>query len=732
MRSLSLPSCGGCDGEDDPSSLWSVASILQYQKAGDLLIALAYFSIPLELFYFVTCSDIFPFRWVILQFGAFIVLCSLSHLATAFTYAPHSFLLFLTLTVLKFLTALVSLATAISLVALIPQLLRLFVREGLLRQKARELDRDLGLMRRQEEAAWRVPMLTAEIRRSLDRNTILDTTLVQLSAALSLRECAIWMATSPSSMSLTHQLHSAPRTPASVSTDDADVIEIVSRNGVVILDPKSNLVRAAMASEAVGRVAATRVPLLKVSHFNDESTEASYAILILVLPDGEVREWTSHELETVEVVADQVAVALSHAAILEDSLLIREKLLEQNRVLNRARHDALLAREARESFKCSMTREIIGPIRSIGAIFSLLQVEKLSPQQLGMVTTGLTLSSLIGGAADISGLEEGELELILQQFHVRAILEEAVAMSRLLCACRGVHFKFEVTGRVHRAVVGDTKQILQALWCMLGNVLGLGHCRTIFLQVLVESSMQDDISTSKYGVMQQGLGEGTVVLKFEVRRIGIKRKDNNIAHSKHGLDIGDPGISFAICEKLARLMHGSFSVLPEAAYEESFQLLTRLPCPRSRDELLMTRYTDIESCPFKGMRVLLMDIDRSSIVITKLLLEKLGCHLTTVHSWCHGVHMMGSQFHLLLIDDKILENNRHEVASRIKQLSSKSWPLFVALTPNTDRKTKERCLQDGMHGVLCKPVILKQMIDELRRITQQLQIPHPLLMTQQN
>lgn len=179
-------------------------------------------------------------------------------------------------------------------------------------------------------------------------------------------------------------------------------------------------------------------------------------------------------------------------------------------------------------------------------------------------------------------------------------------------------------------------------------------------------------------------------------------------------------------------MDGSFSVLPEAAYEESFQLLIRLPCPRTRDELLMARYTDIESCPFKGMRVLLIDIDRSSIVITKLLLEKLGCHLTTVHSWRHGVHMMGSQFHVLLIDDKILENNRHEVASRIKQLGSKSWPLFVALTPNADRKTKERCLQDGMHGVLCKPVILKQMIDELQRITQQLQIPHPLLMMQQN
>lgn len=49
--------------------------IARCQLGSDFLIALAYFSIPLELLYFFLRSKVFPHRWVLLQFGLFIVLC---------------------------------------------------------------------------------------------------------------------------------------------------------------------------------------------------------------------------------------------------------------------------------------------------------------------------------------------------------------------------------------------------------------------------------------------------------------------------------------------------------------------------------------------------------------------------------------------------------------------------------------------------------------------------------
>ena len=125
----------------DEEGLWSIQSILECQRVSDFLIAVAYFSIPIELLYFVSCSN-FPFKWVLLQFIAFIVLCGLTHLLNGWTYyGQQSFQLMLSLTIAKFLTALVSCATAITLLTLIPLLLKVKVRELFLRQNVIELDR---------------------------------------------------------------------------------------------------------------------------------------------------------------------------------------------------------------------------------------------------------------------------------------------------------------------------------------------------------------------------------------------------------------------------------------------------------------------------------------------------------------------------------------------------------------------------------------------------------------
>ncbi|KAK1362384.1 hypothetical protein POM88_046858 [Heracleum sosnowskyi] len=63
--------------------------------------------------------------------------------------------------------------------------------------------------------------------------------------------------------------------------------------------------------------------------------------------------------ELVEVVADQVAVALSHAAILEESMRARDLLMEQNISLDHlARREAETAIRARNDFLAVMNHEM--------------------------------------------------------------------------------------------------------------------------------------------------------------------------------------------------------------------------------------------------------------------------------------------------------------------------------------------------------------------------------------
>ena len=67
------------------------------------------------------------------------------------------------------------------------------VRELFLQHKAEQLDREMGKIRQREEAGRHVRMLTHEIRQSLDRHRILNTTLVELAQALRLENLTIWM-----------------------------------------------------------------------------------------------------------------------------------------------------------------------------------------------------------------------------------------------------------------------------------------------------------------------------------------------------------------------------------------------------------------------------------------------------------------------------------------------------------------------------------------------------------
>lgn len=88
----------------------------------DSLIALAYYSIPITLVYFVRQREDLPFDWIFLLFSAFIIACGTTHLMEVWTlWYPTYWLSGL----LKAITALVSVYTAMALVPLVPKAIAL-------------------------------------------------------------------------------------------------------------------------------------------------------------------------------------------------------------------------------------------------------------------------------------------------------------------------------------------------------------------------------------------------------------------------------------------------------------------------------------------------------------------------------------------------------------------------------------------------------------------------------
>ncbi|MEC4894988.1 MAG: GAF domain-containing protein [Oscillatoria sp. PMC 1051.18] len=101
--------------------LWQT-KLVWFHVLSDGLIALAYYSIPLLLIYFIRKRGDLPFRGIFLLFSTFIIACGTTHLMEIWTLWYPAYWLS---GALKALTALISLYTACSLVSLIPQALAL-------------------------------------------------------------------------------------------------------------------------------------------------------------------------------------------------------------------------------------------------------------------------------------------------------------------------------------------------------------------------------------------------------------------------------------------------------------------------------------------------------------------------------------------------------------------------------------------------------------------------------
>ncbi|KAG6732641.1 hypothetical protein I3843_01G180600 [Carya illinoinensis] len=732
-----------CNCEDE-GSLWSFDSILQCQKVSDFLIAVAYFSIPIELLYFVSCSNV-PFKWVLFQFIAFIVLCGLTHLLNGWTYSPHPFQLMLALTVFKILTALVSCATAITLITLIPLLLKVKVREFMLKKKTWDLGREVGIIMKQKEAGLHVRMLTQEIRKSLNRHMILYTTLVELSETLGLQNCAVWMPNEgKTQMNLTHEAYgrnSSDTYNSSISTNDPDVARIKGSDEVNILSPESALAAASSGeSGEPGPVAAIRMPMLRVSNFKGgtpEMRQACYAILVLVLPSGQPRSWNSQEIEIIKVVADQVAVALSHAALLEESQLMRDKLVDRNRELQQEKMNAMMASQARNSFQKVMSDGMRRPMHSILGLLSMLRDENMSNEQRTivdtMVRTGSVLSTLINDAMDNSRKDSGRFPIEMRSFHLHSMIREAACLAKCLCVYKGFGFAVEVERSLPDHVTGDERRVFQVILHMVGNLLdGNNGGGFVILRVFSESRSQGR-NDQRWSTWRHSSSDADLYIRLEIAI------ENSSSQSEGSVSIAQPGggrytsdgleesLSFGICKKLVQLMQGNIWVVPNhQGFAQSMALVLRFQL-RPSIAVAISEPGESSEHPhsnslFRGLQVLLADDDNVNRGVTRKLLEKLGCIVTAVSSGFEclsAIGPAGSSIQIVLLDLHMPELDGFEVAMRIRKFRSRSWPLIIGLTASADEDMWDRCMHIGMNGIIRKPVLLQGIANELRRVLMQ-------------
>jgi two-component system, NtrC family, sensor kinase len=160
--------------------LWQT-KLVWLHVASDSIIAIAYFSIPITLLYFISQREDLPFDWIFAMFGAFIVACGITHLFEIWTLWHPTYWLSGTM---KAITAIISFATAILLVELIPQALALpspaqleFANQLLEAEIVERQLAETALKKAKEELEIRVDERTAQLKQQTQQ---IEQTLLEL------------------------------------------------------------------------------------------------------------------------------------------------------------------------------------------------------------------------------------------------------------------------------------------------------------------------------------------------------------------------------------------------------------------------------------------------------------------------------------------------------------------------------------------------------------------------
>jgi signal transduction histidine kinase len=404
---------------------------------------------------------------------------------------------------------------------------------------------------------------------------------------------------------------------------------------------------------------------------------------------------------------------------------LNRRLQRRSVQLEEARAKAEAANQAKSEFLATMSHEVRTPMNAIIGMTELaLHTDLTLEQQRYLETVKTSADSMIqvlNDILDFSKIEAGKLDLYPVPFRLRESLSQNLAALSIRASEKNLELACQVGRDVPDWIIGDPNRLGQVMTNLVGNAIKFTDEGEVFVRVKVEET---------------AAGSNSITLRFTVADTGIgiaPEKQQMIFESFVQADgsttrkYGGTGLGLSISSRLARMMNGRIWVESDTGRGSTFYFTGQfekpaglMEAPHPEQVTHHTRSTKLTEKTDRPRHVLLAE---DNPVNQELAVELLQMRGHSVRIAGNGNEVLSAlereAFDLILMDCQMpdMDGFQATAAIRSREKNSGSHIPIIAITGYAMKGDRQRCLDAGMDGYICKPIRSKELFDAVEQFT---------------
>ncbi len=247
------------------------------------------------------------------------------------------------------------------------------------------------------------------------------------------------------------------------------------------------------------------------------------------------------------------------------------------------RKEAEAASSAKSQFLASMSHELRTPLNAIIGYSEMLQEDvqdvgrtEFVPDLQKIHSAGNHLLALINEVLDLSKIEAGKMELYLESFDTRGVVDDVVTTIQPLIEKNSNELKVQFKDDLGE-MFSDVTRVRQVLLNLLSNASKFTESGTVTLAVAREEDSETGEDCIVFDVSDTGIGMTPEQLNrlfqaFSQAEVGTARK------------YGGTGLGLAISKSFCEMMGGGIAVESEAGSGSTFTVCLPVRAPKAADK----------------------------------------------------------------------------------------------------------------------------------------------------